>query len=92
MIYYEPKPLRIRFMKPLEFSKTKRYNKYFYSASKSIIPGNLNISWTHFPHFINSSSICAPNGNIIKNPFSPPQYSIAYIKHYTTKSTEEYFN
>ena len=23
---------------------------------------------------------------VIKDPFSPPQYSITYIKHYTTKS------
>ena len=89
-IYYEPKPLRIRFTKPFEFSKTKKYDIYFYSASKSIIRGNLNITWAHFPHFINSSSICNPNGSIFNNPFSTPQYSIAHIKHYSTKSTEEY--
>ena len=89
-IYYEPKPLKIRFSKPFEFSKNKKYNIYFYSAAKSIIRGKLDLKWSHFPHFINSSSICSPDGLIIRNPFSPPNYSNAFIKHYATKSTEEY--
>ena len=89
-IYYEPKPLQIRFSKPFEFSKNIKYNMYFYSAAKSIIRGGLKLQWAHFPHFLNSSNICSPDGIIIKNPFSPPKYSKAFIKHYATKSTEEY--
>jgi hypothetical protein len=34
--------------------------------------------------------ICRADGTIVNDPFSPPQYSYAYIKHFTTKSTEEY--
>lgn len=60
------------------------------SASKTLVRGGLNITWDHFPHFLKSKTICRPNGKIIKNPFSSPQYSVAYIKHYTTKSTEEF--
>ena len=89
-IYYEPKPLAIRFSKPFKFPKNHTANIYIYGAAKSIIKGGLNITWTHFPHFLNSSTICRPNGSIISNPLSPPNYKNAFIKHYTTKSTEEY--
>ena len=33
---------------------------------------------------------CRADGTLVKDPFSPPQYSNAFIKHFTTKSTEEY--
>ena len=89
-IYYEPKPLKIRFAKPFIFDENKTVNIYFLAAAKSIIKGRLNITWTHFPHFLNSSKICSPNGSIINNPLSSPNYKNAFIKHYTTKSTEEY--
>ena len=89
-IYYEPKPLKTRFSVPFNFLKNRIYDKYFFSASKSIIKGGLNISWAHFPHFLNDSFICRPNGSKVMDPFSQPQYSQAYIKHYATKSIEEY--
>ena len=88
-IYYEPKPIQKRFSKPFTFPN-KLINNVFYAASKSIIKTKLNISWAHFPHYLNNSNICRPDGNIVKKPLSPPHYSIAYIKHYATKSTEEY--
>ena len=50
----------------------------------------LNLSWAHFPHYLKNKPICRPNGRILKNYFSPPQYWSAYIKHYATKSTEEF--
>ena len=50
----------------------------------------LNITWKHFPHFLKKTIICRPNGKIIQNPLSSPEYSFAYIKHYATKSTEEF--
>lgn len=90
-LYYKPKPLKERFTKPFYFSKKqKNKNKLLYGASKSIVRGGLNITWAHFPHFLKNKNICRPNGNIIKTPLSRPQYSIAYIKHFVTKSTEEY--
>ena len=39
---------------------------------------------------IKDSKICRPDGNKVHNPLSSPQYSRAYIKHYATKSLEEY--
>ena len=89
-IFYESKPLKQRFTKPYYFSKKTRKYTFFYCAAKSIIRGGLNITWKHFPHFLKNPNICRPNGNIIKKPLSPPNYSFAFIKHYATKSTEEF--
>ena len=89
-IFYEPKPIIERFKIPFEFPKNGKKDIILRTAGKSIIRGGLNITWAHFPHFIKNQPICRPDGTIIKNPFSEPQYSIAYIKHYTTKSTEEF--
>lgn len=79
-----------RFTKPFYFNESRNNNKYLYSASKTIVRGGLNIIWKHFPHYLKNTINCRPNGKIIINYFSPPQYSIAYISHYTTKSTEEF--
>ena len=91
-IFYEQKPLSQRFLKPIIFSEKQKKHKFRYYASKSIVRGGLNITWKHFPHFLKDHNICRPNGEKIENPFSPPDYSSAFIKHYTTKSTEEYID
>ena len=90
-IYYNNDPIQKRFQKAFNFKKNINYNKYFYVASKSIIRGRLNITWDLFPHFLKNSTICSPDGIIIENPFEiHPDYTSAYIKHFATKSTEEY--
>ena len=89
---YEPKPLNERFNKPITNDINKRLikHKHFFSAAKSIIRGRLNIVWGLFPHYINNTLNCRPDGTILNNYFSPHEYSTAYIKHYLTKSTEEF--
>jgi hypothetical protein len=89
-LYYESKPLKERFKKQFSFSKKNMRFIYYYAAAKSIIRGGLNITWEHFPHYLKNNIICRPNGEIIKNPLSSPKYSLAHIKHYATKSTEEF--
>ena len=89
-LYYEPRPLKERFTKPFYFNKKNKINKYFYSAGKIIARSALNLTWRYFPHYLKNKPICRPDGKIIKNYFSPPKYSNAYIKHYATKSTEEF--
>jgi hypothetical protein len=89
-IYYEPKPLQKRFTKPFYFNNYTKKNKYFYAAGKTIARAGLNLSWAHLPHYLNNKPICRPNGQILRDYFSKPQYSKAYIKHYATKSTEEF--
>ena len=90
-LFYESKPVLERFQIPFYFPKKSKNS--LQSAAKTIIKGGLNISWLHFPHYLKSQTICRPNGKIIKAPYFPyfsPDYSIAFIKHFTTKSTEEY--
>jgi hypothetical protein len=89
-IYYEAKPLQKRFTKPFYFNNYTNKNKYFYAAGKTIARAGLNLSWAHLPHYLENKPICRPNGEVLENYFSPPQYSYAYIKHYATKSTEEF--
>lgn len=89
-LYYEPKPVQERFINPIQITWKIKKRKYIYSGAKSIVRGGLNVTWGHFPHYFNNTVNCRPNGYILENYFSPPDYSNAYIKHYTTKSTEEY--
>ena len=89
-IYYESRPLQQRFTKPFYFNNKNKRNIYFYCAGKTIIRSRLNLTWAHFPHYLKNKPICRPNGKILKNYFSPPNYSKAFIKHYATKSTEEF--
>ena len=86
-IYYEPMPLEERFTKPFYFNK--KINKLKF-AGKTIVRTGLNLTWAHFPHYLKNKPICRPNGRILNNYSSPPQYWSAHIKHYATKSTEEF--
>ena len=88
-LYYEPKPLKQRFIKSVPLEKLKS-SKFLNSAAKSIVRDGLIIKWGLFPHYIKNVINCRPDGNITNNYFSNPQHSIAYIKHYLTKSTEEF--
>lgn len=89
-LYYEQRPLQQRFTKPFYFNNYNNKNKYLYAAGKTIARSGLNLTWAHLPHYLENKPICRPNGEILENYFSPPQYSNAYIKHYATKSTEEF--
>lgn len=89
-LYYEPKPLKERFIEPVNMTEEIRKIEYIYSAAKTIVRGGLNLIWAHFPHYFRNTINCRPNGNILEDYLSPPDYSKAYINHYTTKSTEEF--
>ena len=90
-IFFEPLPIQKRFTKPFYFKNRKECkNIYYYVAAKTIVRGGLKLTWNHFPHYLDKIINCRPDGTIINNYFSEPQYSIAFIKHYVTKSTEEF--
>ena len=89
-LYYDPRPLKERFTKPFYFNNKHNINQYLYSAGKTIVRSGLNITWEHFPHYLKNRPICRPNGKILTNYLSRPQYYNAYIKHFATKSTEEF--
>ena len=91
-LYYEEKSLNERFNEPINITININFikDKYFFSAAKTIVRGGLNLNWGLFPHYLINLKNCRPDGTILKNYFSPYQHSIAYIKHYITKSTEEF--
>ena len=99
-LYYEDKPVQERFptpVKPLNFKV-----KYPFAENchiKSIIRGyidDINIEWTRNSHSPTTVLACCDSrGREIANSFSPfcdYDFSVAYLKHYTTKSVEEYCN
>ena len=89
-LYYDPRPLQERFTKPFYFKIKHNMERYLYSAGKTIVRTGLNLTWEHFPHYLKNKPICRPNGRILKDYLSRPQYYTAYIKHFATKSTEEF--
>ena len=91
LLYYSPKPLSKRFIKSIYIAnETQKFSKFYLSAAKTIVKGGLNITWGLLPHYLNNTINCRPNGNILIDYFSIPEYSFAYINHYITKSTEEF--
>ena len=90
LIYYENKPVQERFITPLPKDSA---NKHI----KSTIRGHLKENyWKNMrnPHSSYNNLIsCDPTGQIIdsKSPFNTPaNYEVAYIKHYVTKTIEEF--
>ena len=93
LIFYDNRTLVERFTTP---NMVNRDNKIV----KSIVRGNLNKiifqcnASNHVPH--KNLSICDSKGNLIDqkryNPFfvNPPVFDYGYLKHFTTKTAEEY--
>ena len=89
-IYYENKTLKERFTKPI-------LNVSLNQIIKSTVRGNLKINyWKNMgnPHSSNNNRIsCSSSGKIIdskKVVNSPPDFKYALLKHYSTKTIEEY--
>lgn len=90
LIYYENSSIQSRFISPL-------YNSTLNIHIKSTVRGNLNINyWQEAlnPHTtIYNFTSCSSSGKLIKHssPFnSPPDYDNAILKHYKTKTIDEY--
>jgi hypothetical protein len=91
LLHYDNRSLQERFPSP-------NYNDYANKFVKSIVRGNL----TKVPYYNNTSSHkpesslvhCDNEGNVINeyNPHcnEPPNFKYAYLKHYNTKTAEEY--
>ena len=90
LIYYENKPVQERFI-------TALFNDSDNKHIKSMVRGHLKENyWKNMrqPHCSYNNLInCDPTGIIIdsKSPFNTPQnYDVAFIKHYATKTVEEF--
>ena len=89
-LYYENKPLQIRFIKAF-------YNSLLNIHIKSTVRGgmakNYWSKWTNPHSSLIKFKSCSSSGKFVnsKTPFiEPPDYKYAFIKHYYTKSFEEY--
>ena len=92
LIHYEKKPIQERFTSPVYETKGNIH-------IKSTIRGNLKTNYwngTKDPHTSqNFFSSCSSSGKSIKynSPFNdPPDYSFGFLKHYHTKTIEEFCN
>ena len=91
LVYYENKPLNERFT-------TYRLDYFPNIHVKSTIRGNLSRNyWSSLnnPHTSTVRYLCCNTlGEKIKfdTPFNPPNYDYAYIKHFSTKTIEEFCN
>jgi hypothetical protein len=93
LIFYDNRKVLERFTTPNYLNKDNVH-------VKSIVRGNLDkiIFYNNTSHHVPSKdlSICNSKGNLIKqekyNPFaiSPPIFDYGYLKHFTTKTAEEY--
>ena len=87
-IYYEDRPLKIRFSTVAKFVRTP--------AIKSILRGNISNLIINCVHKINNALItCDGFGNITHLEGAVPtliDYEYNYIDHYFCKSTEEFIN
>ena len=92
-LYYEKKPVQERFTEPL-------YDNVFFNKHiKSTVRGNLSTNYwfkANNPHTSDNEYIaCSSSGYKVHKSSAflfPPDYKYAVLKHYRTKTIEEYCN
>lgn len=92
LIWYEDKPLEERFTNPLPFDKKINYSFPENNHIKSILRcGNHQAKFGN-PHFASGGIVaCDCGGKRCSNgPFVPYSFDVAYLKHYRTKTLEEF--
>lgn len=99
LVRYEDKPLKERFTEPvlpLDWIRNENVKVSENTLIKSIIRGGLNgINWSLTSHTPNSLiKCCSPSGvKIIPNShYSSIDFKYAYLKHYNTKTIEEWLD
>jgi len=88
------KPLLERFTEARPMAKSQ-YNFVDDMHIKSFVRGRLpNVVWYSNPHIPTNPLVCynAKGERCESSPFQPVDHSVAYFKHFTTKSCEEYCN
>lgn len=94
LVRYEDKPVIERFTKPvIPLNFTKRNNIIENNHIKSVIRGGLDVKWIDTPHTpSNDIRCCNSSGKKCNSscPFVPYNYTNAFIKHFPTKTIEEY--
>jgi disulfide oxidoreductase YuzD len=83
-----------RFTTPMDYDKCVTYKFPENNHTKSIIRcGIENLKWNQTPHTVSNIKYCNSIGDSCSNsPFEPYNFELAYIKHFTTKTIEEWIN
>jgi hypothetical protein len=83
-----------RFTTPMEYDKCVTYKFPENNHTKSIIRcGIENLKWNQTPHTVLNIKYCNSIGDGCSNsPFESYNFDFAYIKHFTTKTIEEWIN
>ena len=95
LVINDGRPVLERFTTPVEYGKCYGYGFPENNHVKSILRGGINdFSWQGSPHIPNlnikySDSIGRVSDS---SPFQPYNFTLAYIKHFSMKTIDEYFN
>ena len=92
LVKYDSRPLMERFTEAMPLDRCVQYNFPDNCHVKSIIRGKLDITFGGNPHTTDTPLI-AYNASGIKcenRPWQPMDYRIAILKHFTTKTIEEW--
>lgn len=94
LVYYDPRPMMERFTEPMPYDKHVSYNKPENNHVKCIVRGGLGHITFKNPHRPLTKMRCCNTKaqQCLQKTFLPYDFSIAYIKHFTTKTIEEWLN
>lgn len=94
LVRYEDKPVLERFTTPLPYDKQVAYNFPENNHIKSIVRGGLRkFEFTKASHTPDGVNKCCNNRGIAckgESPFEKYNFDEAYIRHFSTKTIEEY--
>ena len=94
LVHYEDKPLMERFTEECPINLCVQYEGIPENMHvKSIVRGSLkSIEFNGNPHVPSNNIICcnADGNECNKSPFQPISWTTAYIKHFTTKTIDEW--
>ena len=92
LVEYDPRPLMERFTQPMELLKPIQYHFPDNCHVKSIVKGGLNVVFGGNPHVPDTPLIVynASGRRCKKSSFQPIDHSSALLKHFTTKTIQEW--
>lgn len=94
-IYNTFRPLEERFTEPMPYNKNVGYNFPENNHVKSIVRGHLdNVQFTSNPHIPSTPLKCCntKGEKADQSPWTPYDFSKAYLKHFQYKTIEEWLN
>lgn len=97
MLRNDGRPLLERITEPLDKDFKTAYPIPENFHTKTILRGGLNnVKWGPDPHVVytvkESCNAVGKEITVRKNPFVPYNYDLAYLKHFSTKTVDEYCN